>query len=522
MPRPTLLGLACAAAIAGAPAFAAVPVVTDLGESNFVQSVSDDGAVAVGVRVLYDGTPGEQGVTRWTAGGGTQVIGGTTEGFPGVSADGGVIAATLAGVDEANVTEAAFWTQAGGWKRISDFPLIPAMPGWATRANAISANGERLAGVTVPPPIDFGNIRAFSFNPDTWDDRWADYGWQELPRIRKGSFGEATAISDDGLIQAGISTTGTSSAFHAVVWTDGRIRQLYDGTGKALGGESVACNRDCSVIVGGGGGNSMFQPVLAWRHVTDGRGVASVCHFNPETTADTTALRYYARATSGSGNIVAGTYYYDEVPPGGGWARNVAKGFLWIGDANGGTMHELTAYLAGLGVAPFQDWLNVNITGMSDDGRYLVGWGDDARGVTRGWHIDFGETPVATGGKEDYTACPKRSRLTPPPMPGATVAAAASDEASAAGDRELPFGRFAAGTSRGGAAYVVEPRGTRLYGGTRKGRMAALLPLGGDQYLDPASGLRLGFTRDRRGLVTGVTERRNGSATTTWRPRGKD
>ena len=519
MPRPTLLGLACALAVAGSPAFAA-PVVTDLGEGNLVQSVSDDGAVVAGLRVLYDGGAGKQGVTRWTAATGTRLIGGSTEGFPAVSADGRVIAATLPGADAAAVTEAAFWSEAEGWKRISEFEMIPALPGWATRANAVSANGERLAGVTAPPPVDFGNIRAFSFNPDTWTDRWADYGWQELPMIRKGSFSEATAISDDGLIQAGISTTGTSSAFHAVVWTDGRIRQLHDGSGAALGGESVACNRDCSVIVGGGGGNSMFQPVLAWRYLADGRGGGNACHFNPETTANTTALRYYARATSENGGIVAGTYYYDEVPPGGGLARNVAKGFLWIGDANGGTMHELTAYLAGLGLAPFQEWLNVNVTDVSNDGRYLVGWGDDAQGVTRGWHIDFGGTPVATGGKEDYTACPKRSRLKPPVLPRVATAAAGPGDASAAVDRELPFGRFQA--VRGGPAYVVEPRGIRLYGGVHRGRMVALRSLGGDQYLDPATGLRLAFARDRRGLVTGLTERREGTVAQTWRPRLQD
>lgn len=512
MSRPTLLGLACVAALASGPALAAVPVFTDLGEGNLVQSVSDDGSVAAGVRVVFDGGPGEQGVTRWTAATGIEVIGGTTGGFPDVSADGGVIAATMPGVEDPAVTEAAFWTQAGGWKRISEMELIPAMPGWATAVNAISANGERLAGVTVPPPVDFGNIRAFSFNPDTWVDRWADYGWQELPRIRKGSFSEATAISDDGLIQAGISTTGTSSAFHAVAWTDGRIRQLYDNGGRALGGENVACNRDCSVIVGGGGGNSALQPVLAWRYLADGRGGGLVCHFNPETTANTTALRYYGRATSNAGSIVAGTYFYDEVPPDGGFARNVAKGFLWIGDARGGTMHELGAYLGGLGIDPFKGWLNVQLTDISADGRYAVGWGDDANGVSRGWRIDFGATPVATGGSEDYTACPKRSRLDAP--------LARSGAGGDLPDRELPSGRFAAG--KGSAVYIVEPRGTRLFGGVRRDRLAALLPLGGDQYLDPATGKRITFTRDRRGLVTGMGERGAGSLAGSWRARRPD
>ena len=78
----------------------------------------------------------------------------------------------------------------------------------------------------MPPPVIFGRTRAFSFNPDTWVDRWADFGWQELPMLRKGSLAEATAISDDGLVQVGISTTGTSSAYRAVIWIDGRIREL--------------------------------------------------------------------------------------------------------------------------------------------------------------------------------------------------------------------------------------------------------------------------------------------------------
>lgn len=496
MPRLSSLAIACAALMAAIPAAARPPVATDLGRNNAVQSVSDDGAVVVGIALNID-DPQATGVTRWTAATGTQPIGGLSVGRPTVSADGRTIAGTVMTDRE----ESAFWTSAEGWRPLGELGLIPPMPGWATSSLAISANGERLAGATVPPPVDYGHVRAFSFNPDTFEDRWADYGWQELPLTRKGSVAEASGISDDGLIQVGRSTD-LGGAYRAVRWSDGRVSELLDGQRRRLGGESVRCSRDCRVIVGGGGGSSAVDPVLAWRILPAGR--APACYLAPLSGPRLPALRYYAFDTSDSGGVVIGTYYYDEVPADGGFSRNVAKGFIWIGNDTGGTMHDLQTYLQGLG-QPFLDgWLNVVATGLSADGRYLVGHGDDAQGVARGWRIAFGGVPRATGPDADRTICPT-SRATDVSPPGVAAKPLTREQQY----RDTPSGQF---RGAGARSYMVQTRGGRVYGGSRRDRLGALLWLGGDHYYDAATRTRRSFERDRNGLVVGMTERMAGRA----------
>ena len=70
---------------------------------------------------------------------------------------------------------------------IAEQEMIPPLPGWETHANAISANGTRLTGFTVPSPVDYYQYRGFSYNPDDAIDRWVDFGWAELPMLRKGT-----------------------------------------------------------------------------------------------------------------------------------------------------------------------------------------------------------------------------------------------------------------------------------------------------------------------------------------------
>ena len=168
------IGFACLIVLPGA-AFAATPTVIDVGENMLPQSVSDDGTVVVGISIRED----KPGVFRWLRGSGLQVIGGVAVGRPDVSADGRTIAGTVA----TDGLEAAFWTEQQGWVPLSATDLVPALPGWATVSQTISADGRRLAGSTVPPPVDYGWERAFSFNPDTWDDRWAE--WQPSAQRRR-------------------------------------------------------------------------------------------------------------------------------------------------------------------------------------------------------------------------------------------------------------------------------------------------------------------------------------------------
>lgn len=488
MPRPSPLALACLLAFAAAPAAAAAPVLIDLGPGTLPQTISDDGKVVVGIQLSEDGE-GALGTFRWTPSAGLKVIGPYLGGRPSVSADGQVVA----GATLTDRVEAAFWTAEKGWRPLSQTGLIAALPGWDSTASAISANGQRLAGGTTPPPVDWGWVRAFSFNPDTWSDRWADFGWSELPLARKASISVATAISNDGQVQAGLNND-KGGAFRAVRWVDGRIEELFDANGLRLGGESVACNEDCSVVVGGGGGSSAVRPILAWRLRPDGR--APACYFQPMD-ATLEALRHYAYDTSENGNVVAGAYYYNVPDPESGWIRNVAKGFLWLADARGGTLVDVQEYLALRGLKTLGGWTDVVPTAVSADGRHLIGWGADAQGQLRGWRVDFGAAPVASGAlppSATYTRCPTTPAKTAAPM---------ADTLPRVG----PDGTFRAAD---GSRYRVTTRGLHVLGGPAGKRQTRLVQLGGDHYFDPATRRRVSFVRDAAGLVTDLREQRRG------------
>ena len=491
MLRTSRLACACVFALATGPAWSARPLFTDLGTETLPQSVSDDGKVVVGIRL---GEDAEQplGTFRWTPGDGLRLIGPYLGGRPSVSGNGEVVAGTVF----TDRVEAAFWTAQKGWRPLSQTGLIPALPGWDTTPSAISANGERLAGGTTPVPVNYGWVRGFSFNPDTWTDHWADYGWSELPRGRKGSIAVATGISNDGLVQVGINSE-ISSAFQAVRWVDGRVEELFDANGQRLGGETVACNADCNVIVGGGGGSSAVHAILAWRLRAGSR--APACYFQAMDPS-LPALRHYAYDTSDDGNVVTGAYYFNVQDPETGWIRNVAKGFLWLGDSRGGTLVDVQEYLGLIGQSALGDWSDVVPTAVSADGRYLVGWGADAQGVLHGWRVDFGATPRASG------PLPPSAAYTRCPTTGAKPLLSASAKSSL--PHLGPDGTFRAASGR----YQVTTRGLYVYGGPDRKHQTRLLPLGGDHYYDPKQRMRVSFLRDSADLVTDLREERAGHA----------
>ncbi len=478
-----------------APSTAAPPAIVDLGENMLPQAISDAGAVVVGISIRED----KPGVFRWLRQGGVQVLGGLIAGRPDISSDGRTIAGTI----ETDRAEAAFWTEEQGWVPLSASGLIPALPGWATAPLAISANGQRLAGSTVPPPVDYGWERGFSFNPDTWQDRWADYGWQELPNAGKSAISWASGISNDGRVQVGTASE-RSSTFFAARWVDGRIQELRDAQGVRLGGETVACNSDCTVIAGGGGPSSAVRAVLAWR--LDSKSRAPACYFDA---IDPTlpALRHYAYGLNENGTVVIGAYYYDVFDDS-GFGRNVARGFLWIADRNGGTLVDLQSYLAARGQPLFKDWLDMVPTGVSADGRYLVGWGVDAGETLRGWRIDFGQAPQMTGSmpvESRYTRCPTKAHDPKAQPPSA-------DELEGAWPR--PEGVFRAADGR---YYVLTRRAASLYGGPNDDQMQRLLPLGGDRYYDARTRARLSVVRDAAGQVQAVRTRQKGVSAILYR-----
>jgi hypothetical protein len=470
--------------------WSAPPSVTDLGADVLPQAVSDNGKVVVGFSVRAN----DSGVFRWSRNSGVKTIGGEVAGRVDVSADGRTIGGTVI----TDRKEAAYWTEQQGWIPLSAMEnLVPALPGWDTITYAISADGRRLAGGTFPPPVNYNWERAFSFNPDTWTDRWADFGWQELPILGKGGLAAAMSTSNDGRTQVG-SAAELGLWFVAARWRDGHIEALRDRNGERLGGESVVCNSDCNVIVGGGGGSSAVNPILAWR-LKSGRH-ESACHFEPLKGPKLLALRHYAYGVNDPGTIVTGAYYFDVVDES-GFARNTAKGFLWLEHGHGGTLVDLQQYLASRKQTFFARWLDIVPVAVSADGRYLVGWGADEQERLRGWRIDFGSAPRPSWSlppSSSYTRCPKGGRSDHDTL------LTSDEDTSTSQSQPWPTieGTYRSADNHN---YRVSARGN---GGSH------LVSLGGDHYYDLNLRARLTFVRDSAGVVKAIHER--GGAGRMW------
>jgi hypothetical protein len=186
----------------------------------------------------------------------------------------------------------------------------------------------------------------------------------------------------------------------------------------------------------------------------------------------------------------------------------VARGFLWIADKQGGTLVDLQAYLAARGQPLFKDWLDMVPTGVSADGRYLVGWGVDARETLRGWRIDFGQAPRVTGSMpagSRYTRCPTEAH-------DRKAQPASADELESAWPRLE--GAFRAADGR---YYELIRRGASLYGGPSDDQLQRLLLLGGDRYYDARTRARLSVVRDAAGQVQAIRTRQKGSSAILYR-----
>jgi probable HAF family extracellular repeat protein len=277
----------------------------------------------------------------------------------GVSADGSVV---VGWAHNASYQNRAFrWTASGGMQDLGT------LGGGGSIATGVSADGSVVVGYAEIPKDQW---RAF---------RWtAQTGMQDLGTLG-GNESWATGVSADGSVVVGYSRNA-SGDFRAFRWTAQTGMQDL-GT---LGGdwsEASGVSADGSVVVGEAANDSSQERAFRWTAEGGMQDVGTL----PGYEAGSEAL-----GVSADGSVVVGR------------ARNASyqqRAFRWT--AAGG-MQDLNELYAAL----LQDGSVLEAaTAMSPDGRYIVGWGQNAAtGRREAFLLDTqGTSSVEDGSEDEFT-----------------------------------------------------------------------------------------------------------------------
>jgi probable HAF family extracellular repeat protein len=332
------------------------------GRYSEARGVSANGTVVVGFAV---NAAGRERAFRWTASGGMQDLG-TLPGYDrsfanAVSADGSVVVGEAVYVvyDEYYYfyfSSAFRWTAAGGMQRLGTLP-----GGGRSAASGVSADGTVVVGTAENAEEQW---RAF---------RWtASGGMQDLGTLGGNESG-ALGVSADGAVVVGWAenAAGQERAFR---WTaSGGMQDL----GTLGGNESRALGVSANGAV-----------VVGWADNAAGRGRAFrwTASGGMQDLGTLGGNWSYASDVSADGSVVVG-----------GSGR---RAFRWT--ASGG-MEDLNTTYASLLT---NGSVLIEARAISPDGRYIVGWGDNA--ATRGYEaflLDTGPRCTAHNGDVDANGC---------------------------------------------------------------------------------------------------------------------
>jgi len=375
-----ILGVILAAlSAAGASPALAGPMFRGLGflpgqSESYATAVSADGCVVVGtapyMKAMTDDlapgviTPYLYQAFRWTQGGGMVGLGF----IPGmnhsrgvaVSADGSVVVGScrdLAHNAGTTAPQAFRWTAAGG------------MVG-------CGVDSTSATGVTADGSVVFGNRVDSSFPvteypPGPWPFRWTEgSGTTEFLGCAFVS-----GVSADGSVKAGVS----ASFFYqsAVRWSPtGEMTSLAHLRSQTSAGAS-AVSADGAVIVGteldNRNGPSGWSEAFRW---TEAGGVVGLGYL-PGGLEQTQAF-----AVSADGSVIVGRGSVGYAPPGDPLSQAIYEAFIWTPDEGMRNLRDLLIAQCGLDLT---GWTLASATGVSADGRTIVGTGVNPDGQTEAW-----------------------------------------------------------------------------------------------------------------------------------------
>lgn len=269
-----------------------------------------------------------------------------------VSRDGRTIAGTAYG--PRNVTEAAVWQRAAEWRRLGS--VVP---------NAVPC--DDLLSSTYDTSDDGAVIVGLAWNGCNFARafRWEEStGMADLGSTVAGRSSRANGVSGDGRVVVGWQDSELGLR-QGARWVDGK-QELFRGPSGIIG-EAQAANRDGSVIVGQACEFASLSNLVAnqqaWTWTTrDGIQCLQPPRVRPANNFIGTAL-----ATSEDGRIIGGSQSFGLE----------AESVIWIDREP----QYLKDYLRANGApGAFQGWVNTGfVTGISRDGRMLVGYGAGPR-----------------------------------------------------------------------------------------------------------------------------------------------
>lgn len=309
-------------------------------------AVSADGSVVVGSAIMPGG-----GISAWRWSQATGMadlgnLGSAVATIPyGVNPDGSVI---VGQGSSARGSEAFRWTLTSGMAALGDLDGGP----FNSKGAATNLDGSLVVG--------YGSV-AEGADAIFWTQAGGLQSFSDLPGgIRKA---EAFDVTPNGVHVVGY---GTGASREALRWSSGQRTQLgFLEGGSTVSSQAYAVSEDGSVIVGVSTSAQSNPDVQAFRWTAAGGmvGLGDLPGGN---------FRSEARDVSGDGTRVVGN-------------SSVASGraaFIWI---LGGGMVDLLAWLQNRGVTGLTGWTLTSATGISQDGKVIVGSGVNPTGKTEAW-----------------------------------------------------------------------------------------------------------------------------------------
>lgn len=318
--------------------------------------VSDSGALVVG--------GSETGAFYWMPTTGVVFAGGMTA--DGVSGDGRTIVGWAK--DSGGIQQAAIWLRATEWRLLGSFgPSATPCDAFLSSAIDVSRDGQVVVG------------QAYNSCASSHAFRWQEStGMVDLGSSVAGRSSVAHGVSGDGTVVVG-GQTRADGFTQGAKWVDGR-QELIPGP-DAFVGTAMAANNDGSLVVGRICRPPFAADQSAWMWRAQG---GTTCLPAPSRLVSPgPVIILEAAATSDDGQVIGGSQNV-----GGSVDSNAV---IWIN----GQPAYLKEFLQANGLPDaFRTWVNTGtITGISPDGRILVGWGA-ALGGFRGYIVILGSSRV--------------------------------------------------------------------------------------------------------------------------------
>jgi probable HAF family extracellular repeat protein len=331
---------------------------------SYANDVSADGTVVVGTSFKTIAGMPETRAFRWTATDGMVALNPPPLALPssmglGCSSNGAVVAGAMgfviAGTSFYEIRNGAAWLDAAN-SSLGTAVGTPEVPSYL--ATDVVANGSMIVGTTRWPGFLPVAKEMFSWGAD---------GFQELGMMPGGTYSWADAVSADGSVIVGYGDLNGHLA--AARWTKQTGVQPLPGLPDAIvASQASGVSPDGSIIVG-----FLHQDAIKW---TAKEGIVSLGHFEGAGWA-------HALDLSADGSVIVGYNSFDK--------GQVA--FIWTQSEG---MQPLQDVLSDAGV-DLKSWALRYAMGVSDDGRTIVGWGENPAGEPEAFLVQISQPEDLNG-----------------------------------------------------------------------------------------------------------------------------